>query len=135
MKKWWCVVNMKQSVICIFRFLCKPETALRFPLRCLKGWSTRGNDPTQIVATTVSRLSCDQLGTVHAIAVWLQLPMAYREMPNIVDTGPFVQDAQSHWRQICFLLEEPLSVNAEDILKVEVILDISCGIWCRVLYE
>jgi hypothetical protein len=119
------------------RLLCEPEVALRFPLASLRGWSAGGKGvASSVVAKTVIELCCEKAGMVHAIAAWFQLPMTSRANASVVDTGPFAAPdnmRSNHWRQICFLLDDPFCVNAHDVVNIEVLLDISSGLWCRVI--
>ena len=39
----------------------------------------------------------------------------------------------AHWRQAAYLLPEPLQKTAGDIIQIEVIIDINCGVFLHVL--
>ena len=39
----------------------------------------------------------------------------------------------AHWRQAAYLLPEPLQKTVGDIIQIEVIIDINCGVFLHVL--
>ena len=132
--------------------MSNPTEALKIPLESLQGWSSRHQGTSDSVASTIVELRSEYEGTVHAISAWYNLHMLndgdryiIKHLEgckegicscNVVNTGPFIlpndtSSAHRHWRQVCFLMEKPISVSIGDLVNVEVILDITCGVWCR----
>ncbi|KAJ1921620.1 hypothetical protein IWQ60_006712 [Tieghemiomyces parasiticus] len=64
--------------------------------------------------------TCRYTGLVHGVAGWFDLdfqpPAALaRSAPVTMSTGP--QAARTHWQQVRLLLQEPLAVNARQIIQ------------------
>ena len=76
-------------------------------------------------------------GIVHAISLWFNMYMRSDSIPgpsNTITTGPTLclNNTVSHYRQVAFLLDKPVSVKLGDSLEISIAVDIACGVWCSV---
>lgn len=90
--------------------------------------------PNKVVMSTTERLAAHSAGIVHGISIWYNMYMDEASDSDCLCTGPDLSNPHhnSHYRQAAFLLQEPVSVCAGDVIEIEMTVESVGGILCRI---